>query len=214
MKASEIIESVETTLLDPSNQYWQPDELVSYINEAQRQIVNFKPEANAKVENVALEAGVRQSLPDLASQLIDVTRNTDGMAITAVDQRDLDRMMPAWPKAEASTEIEHYMYDDRSPTTFDVYPPAAPNTRIEIVYSATLEDVIDTQGTLSLPRQYRSPIIEYVLYRAHSKDTQAAIPQRAQAHYQQFMQMLGQKTQSDRQEAAGEPDRNNPRELR
>lgn len=214
MNASEIIEEVETSLLDPSGQFWTPEELLSYINDAQRQIVNFKPEANAKVENVALEAGVRQSLPDLASQLIDVTRNTDGMAITAVDQRDLDRMMPAWPKAEASTEIEHYMYDDRSPATFDVYPPAREGTQVEVIYSATLANLTNTNAELSLGLQYRSAIIEYVLYRAHSKDTQAAVPQRAQAHYSQFQNLVTGKTQVDRMEAAGEPKQSNPRELR
>lgn len=214
MKASEIIASVETTLLDPSNQFWQAEELVSYIDEAQRQIVNIKPDANARAEALKLASGTRQALPELAAQLIDVTRNIDGPAITAVDRRDLDRMAPDWTTQTAARTIEHYMYDERDPTAFLVYPPAYKNTKVEVVYSATLEDLNNTHATLDLAHQYRSAIIEYVLYRAHSKDSQAAVPQRAQAHYQQFMAMLGQQVQSDQRVAAGEPDPNNPRELR
>lgn len=214
MKASEIIEEVETSLLDPSGQFWTPEELLSYINDAQRQIVNFKPEANAKIVDMTLASGVRQALPDMASQLIDVTRNTGGVAITAVDQNDLDRMEPMWPKAEPTGEIEHYMYDDRSPSTFDVYPPASEGMQVEVIYSATLANLTNTNADLSLGLQYRSAIIEYVLYRAHSKDTQAAVPQRAQAHYSQFQNLVTGKTQVDRMEAAGEPKQSNPRELR
>lgn len=214
MKADDIITTVENTLLDPANQYWSSAELLSYINDAQRQVVNFRPGANAVVVMEPLVAGTRQTLPPGATALIDLARNAAGASITAVDRRDMDRMVPDWPTQAGSNTIQHYMYDDRAPNTYMVYPPALAGAQVEVIYSATLADVAGTQDELTLGEQYRSAIIEYVLYRAHTKDTTAAVPARAQAHYQLFMQILGVGDAKLAQQAAGEPDPNNPRELR
>lgn len=214
MKPDEIISTVETTLLDPSNTYWSTEELLSYINDAQRQVVNFKPEANAVVKTVQLDEGTRQTLPQQASVLIDVTRNDSGEAITAVDRRDLDRMVPDWPTKSHGDKVEHYMYDDRAPGTFMVYPPVAGGTKVEVIYSATLKDLVGTQDEMDLGVQYRSAVIEYVLYRAHSKDSTAAVAQQAQAHYQLFLNILKGGEQALDQQAAGKLDPQAPQELK
>jgi len=214
MKAESIIGTVQNALLDTSGQFWSETELLSYINDAQRQIVNYIPEANAKIEMVDLDPGVRQMLPEDATSLIDVIRNESGNSISAVDRRDMDRMVPNWSNATASADIEHFMYDDRSPSTYLVYPPANGSARVEIAYSATVKDAASTQSELTLDIRHRSAIIEYVMFRAHSKSTKASIPERATAHYQLFMNIITGGKQGDMSQSAGRPDENNPRELR
>ncbi|WP_423820831.1 DUF6682 family protein [Salinisphaera sp. SPP-AMP-43] len=213
MNAQQIIDSARETLLDDGT-FWPTTELLGYVNEAQAEIVSIRPTACVKTESVALNAGARQSMPSGARRLIDIMRNESGAAITAVDQRDLDQMAPGWPQATATKTIEHYCYDERASDVFYVYPPAASGARVEMSYAASVDDVTSAGHAISIDDSYRAALVEYVLYRAHSKDTQAAVPQRAQAHYQQFAQMIGLQRQSERRISAGEPDPNNPRELR
>lgn len=212
MNVSEIIEAAEVTLLDPTNQYWGVDELLGYINEGQRQIAHLKRDAATETIDHDLQAGARQTLPDDGELLVDVVRNlgvTDfdaRPAITAVDMRMMDRMSPNWQQV-TDTIVQHYMYDERDRTTFYVYPaqPAAPG-RVELRYARRPAVLDNTSDELTLTGDYFSAVLDYVLYRAHSKTSQAAVPQRAAAHYQQFMQQLGLYQQSAMQSTAGERD--------
>lgn len=212
MNASEIIATAETTLLDPGHQYWTVPELVGYINEAQRLIAELKTDAVTVTAAHTLKAGARQQIPADGVLLVDVMRNLglsgikSGPSITPVDQRKLDRMVPDWQGRTHAT-VEHYMYDDRERTTFYVYP-AQPNaaSQVEIRYVRRPAEVESETDELTLGSNYFAPVLNYVLYRAHSKTTQAAVPQRAQAHYQLFLNELGVSNQAAQSVSAGEPD--------
>ena len=202
MQASQIIESAEITLLDPTHQYWGADELLAYISEGQRQIAHLKRDAATKTIDHALQAGARQKLPDDGVLLIDVMRNlglTDlsaRPAITPVDQRQMDRMMPNWYQITDSI-VQHYMYDDRDRMTFYVYP-AQPQVAgsVELRYAVRPSDLQSSDDEITLTGDYFSALLNYTLYRAHSKTSQAAVPQRAAAYYQQFLNDLGLYNQS------------------
>lgn len=213
MKASDIISEAATVLLDPDHQFWPTSELLQYINAAQVEIVNVEPGANTVTEAVTLVAGVEQLLPAGAIRLIDVITNTSDGAVTAVDRRNLDRMVPGWMAATAA-DTEHYMYDERAPASFAVYPPATAGSKVTAIYVATPEPAGTENDDLALPGRYRPAIVNYVLSQAHAKNTQAAVPQRAQAYYQLFLNALNMQTQSNRAQSAGHPDDTNPRELR
>ena len=100
------------------------------------------------------------------------------------------------------------MYDPRQPKEFFVYPPATTAAEIEIIYADAVtghdlsESALDPTGSnatvILLDDIYKSPITDWVLYRAYSKDAEyGANEQRAVGAYNAFNTALGAKTQVD-----------------
>jgi hypothetical protein len=199
---NDIVDKAEIILQDTTNTRWPASELIGWLNDAQLEIVLQKPEASITNESVAMTAGTKQSLPASGIQLIDVIRNmgaggaTPGNAIRIIDRKILDAQVPDWHlTAGAAAVIEHYMFDERDPENFYVYPPSDATTQIEIVYSSAPTTVTAGQN-ISLADVYANCILDYILYRAYSKDADyAANSQRAVGHFKAFMTSLGKRDQ-------------------
>lgn len=214
VKVIDIIRNVEHVLQDTSIR-WPRTELQNWINEAYLAIILVRPDANAKTGTFTCAAGSRQSLTaQFASglKLLDITRNlatsSAKKAIRLVARSVLDDQRPAWHAETGTVDIQHYMYDPRQPKEFFVYPPATTSAEIEVIYSdavtahALTESQLDPTGNnatvILLDDIYKSPITDWVLYRAYSKDAEyGANEARASASYQAFTAALGQKTQVD-----------------
>jgi len=214
VKVVDIIRRVEDVLQD-TNVRWPRLELQNWINEAYLSIVLLRPDANSEAGMFTCVAGTRQDINSgfsSALRLLDVTRNlkstSNKKVIRYVDRPVLDDQRPGW-HAETETEnIQHYTYDARQPKQFFVYPPAAAGAEIEVVYAsapgthslseADLDPDTGSAETIKLDDIYMSPIIDWVLYRAYSKDAEyGANEARASASYQAFNAAIGAKTQSD-----------------
>jgi hypothetical protein len=69
---------------------------------------------------------------------------------------------------------------------------------VELVYSSSPTDVPSVGSTITLDDVYANAIIDFMLYRAYSKDAEyAANREYAKQHYQSFMTSLGLKAQTD-----------------
>jgi len=192
-------------LQDLTNIRWTQDELLRWLNDGQREIVLHKPEANTANAAMALASGTKQSLPTLGVRLIDVVRNmgsngiTPGRAIRLVQREVLDAQMPDWHSATPSTTVKHFAFDERNPRNFYVYPPVPTGVTVyvEAIYSASPTDCT-VGGNFNLDDVYSNAILDYVLYRAYSKDAEyAANAQRAVGYYQVFTTALGIKQAAD-----------------
>jgi hypothetical protein len=200
MIAGDIITRCGRILLDTANTRWPVAELIDYINDAMQQIVLFRPDANAKNENMPLVTGTKQVIPAGGIRLLRVTRNmgangtTPGSAIREVSRLALDAELDDWHSANNyGTSVKHYVFDDVDPSTFYVYPglQAGQNAFIEIIYSANPAKATTSGSTLALKDQYINPIVDWVLYRAYSKDADfAGNLNRAHAHLQSFANEL------------------------
>lgn len=203
IKAVDLINRVSVTLQDPTFVRWTQQELLTYLNDAQRQIVAFRPDARAVGVTLTCVASAKQTLPADATRLINVIRNRDGRAITKIDRATLDVQLPTWFEAPISDDgIKHFVYDAADPKTFYVYPKPTTSNQIEIVYSAPpAEIVISNFGTdtttITLDDIYANAIMDYMAYRAYQKDSEFANLNRAGAYYQSFAQGIGVKTQSE-----------------
>jgi|TARA_R110001592_G_scaffold39831_5_gene130959 hypothetical protein len=141
----------------------------------------------------------------------DNSGNGAGRSIRLVSRRVLDSQFPDWhdPSAANGTDaqfvdtgenIKHYIFDEIDPQTFYVFPgvKASANVFIEIIYSGVPADVAAKTDVIDLPDVFANCITDYVCYRAFSKEADyAANAQRAQSHYQQFLTVLGVKSQGD-----------------
>lgn len=149
-------------------------------------------------------------------QLIDVVRNmgTDGMetsagrAVTGLARDILDTTLPNWHSVSSAGEVRHFVFDPKDPKRFYVYPKAtaSPAMHLEVVISRAptnaLLDSATSYGTSDLDAEiddiYESVLVDYVLYRAYSKDSQhTANAQRSQWHYQAFREALGSRVTNE-----------------
>jgi hypothetical protein len=202
MLVSDILFRAGRLLSDPTHVRWATDELIDYINDAQRQIVLLVPDANSRTESFVLANESRQTLPAGAIRLLRITRNmgsdgnTPGRVVYPTLRSALDAEIPLW-HTTTGLQVEHYIYDPESnPKVFYVYP-AISGGQVEIVYSTNPAVVTASGDTLELGDQYINPILDWVLYRCWAKDAEyAGNVQRAQMHESSFYNQLGVKDQA------------------
>lgn len=196
--AASVLTKVSTILQDPTNIRWPTDELLSWLNDGQREISLYKPNAFVTNAAVVCAAGTKQVLPSSAISLIDVVRNmgtagtTPGNSIRAVSREILDTQIPNWHASTASATVKHFVYTPLDPKTFYVYPPqpASGQGYVELVYVAAPTDAV-IGGTITIDDVYVTGLINYTLYRAYSKDAEYANNTAlATAYYQQFQGLL------------------------
>lgn len=202
--SNEILTRVNKLLNDPGYTRWPKDELLNYLNDAQRAIVLRRPDSyTADIDNFVCVEGTKQSLPADALKLIDVTRNESGKAIRGPYNRQvLDDNYDTWYAGKTAQEVELYIYDERNPKTFYVYPGVVAGINLTLVYSKA-PPAIDATGNdagevIALDDVYVNAIIEWVLYRSYMKDAEyAANPNKSQMHMNAFKSQLGEKSQAD-----------------
>ena len=200
-----IIGRANTLLNDPGFIRWPKQELLDYYNDATRAIVLVRPDANVASVAFTCVAGTKQQLPSNALKLLDVVRNAGGHAIRYVDRAAIDANYPDWHSGNTATKVEAYCLDERSPKVFYLYPGPAASVGVDIVYSVapvakTLAEVesVDTPAVADLDDIYINPLLDWIMYRAFSKDAEwSANGNRATAHYQAYSDQLGLKTQVD-----------------
>ena len=145
--AQSIVHRVVDILQDTTSVRWPVSELVRYLNDGQREVVLYRPDATIKSATVACVAGAKQSLPTDGAKLIDVIRNSasagTNKAVRMVAREVLDAQIPNWYGLTGELDVVHFTYDPRDPKTFFVYPPALTTTRVDITYSAFPTDITE-----------------------------------------------------------------------
>ena len=94
-----------------------------------------------------------------------------------IPQTLLDIQYPSWPSEATSTTVKHYFIDDVDPRSFWVYPPNNGIGSLEITYSVMPVDLVATTDALTVRDIYQTPLFDYVMYRAHQKDSDFAAGQ-------------------------------------
>lgn len=216
--AQSILSRATQVLQDTTSTRWPARELTRWLNDGQREVAIHRPDATTKTATGTCVAGTRQSLKTMTgvsslnpAKLLDVPRNMpSGRSLRMVAREILDAQNPNWHSMTGTVTAIHFTHDERDPTAFYVYPPATTSTQLEIVFSANPTDVTlpaegvtialslsdtDTSvvsGNLDLPDLFAGAVLDYVLYRAYTKDADyAGNLARAQAHYTAFANALG-----------------------
>lgn len=206
--ARAVLLRAQRILNDQTGVLWGFDELIGWLNEGQRQIVALRPDASSAVTSLTLVAGARQTMPVGSIRLLDIPNNLNGRACTYVSKSMLDSYNPAWRSDTASAVVKHWLYDDKLPTRFEVYPPQ-PNSgfgTVEMVRSVlptdcTLDGVdgATTDSVIGLPDQYDSAMVDYTVYRGYSKDAAYTVRGgKADMAWTHFLQALGFQLATDR----------------
>ncbi|WP_287814523.1 DUF6682 family protein [Achromobacter sp.] len=189
MKVAEVISRARTILQDADAIYWEADELPMWVSDGRLEAYRLRPDLFEVSEDFVCAEGARQTLPGGARMLFDVPRNVSAArqrAVTVADAGALGRVRPSWRSQSKAQEIRHFLYDERSPGQFDVYPPARAGVVIELSYAKLPAPVTKDDGDKELAEEgaYAPALVDYVLYRAFLKeaDTVPAFHQRAAQH--------------------------------
>lgn len=211
--AKAILHRAVDILQDQTSVRWPINELIRYLNDAQRIVVKARPDSMNTTRTMTLAVNSRQSLltasPALTptpAKLIEITRNlaasSDLTAVTKVERKMMDAGNRAWYKATPEVSIKHFMFDERDPTAFYVYPPAASGAQVEVMYSAYPSDIAelgqegktwaDVVGDMTIPEIYADDVLNIILAYAYSKDSEyAGNDQRSQTYRAMVTSSLG-----------------------
>ena len=179
---------------------------IDFINDAQKQLVLVRPDANVQVESIQTVAGAKQTLPSDGQLLIDILYNmgtdgsTRGTPITYVDRETFDFLDTDWQTETPSDTItQHYTYDKRMPRIYFIYPKAVAGSLpyLEIATSKIPTDLSTINSELEIDDLFVNAIKDYALYLAYSMDTDSKVNTAlAQWYYNAFYQALKQEVDS------------------
>lgn len=206
MLASDITSRASRILLDASNTRWTVAELLNWITDAQRAVANARPAATATTAAVQLTADQSlQAIPAAAFMLINITHNlgsdgnTPGKRIRHVDWTTLLAHQETMYSAVGTAEVSNYAYvPHERPLEFLVYPRAHATTPVYVsmTYAKRPVEVTDAGDTLTVADDYLNPVLDFVMFRAFSKDTEFSDNGKAVAFYNSYASALGLKRMS------------------
>lgn len=202
--AASVMKRASTVLQDDGAVRWTAPEMRDYLNDGLRELVALKPNAKTATVEIPLDLGAKQALPAAYTMLCDVIGNRiagNAKAIRMLASRKIiDAQIPGWQDSAVlpfSDAVTHVFHDLRDPRTFYVVPGNTGDGIIDAVVGtipspvpAPASDVLDVDSYTSdvdVPDIYQNALIDYVLYRAFSKDSAApGAAARASAHLELF----------------------------
>ncbi len=217
-QCSRILDRAATTLLDKTKVRWKADELFEHLLAGLTWIVNKKPSANSVFGVVSLEPGVRQAISQPINghrpvQLLKVHRNmgadgdTPGAPITLVERTMMDRLVLDWPTV-TDTAVEHYLFDDREPLAFEVYPAAANFPwHVAVTVGAVPPDPADANSTFPLGDAYEQVMYDFVMSQALLKNSKSGNKAQGMTYLALAADALGARLKTEVLRAPRDPDR-------
>jgi len=198
LTVTNVLTRAQDIIQDVTSVRWPVDELLRWLNDCRREIAIVRPDLYATTNTVTLTLGSKQSLPAGGSRFLDAVRNVDAVtgdpegAIRVVEREVLDAQRPDWHTETPTTALKHFMFDERNPRVYYVYPPAVSGHKLDIVYAVSPTEITDLNAELTNEDIYTGAMVDYLCYRAFSKDAEyAGNAGRAASHYATFANALG-----------------------
>ncbi|NML34515.1 phage adaptor protein [Paraburkholderia antibiotica] len=182
---------------------WTKAELIEYANDAALQITQLRALEFSQPHKLELVAGARQTLPaggiffsrvagtyDAYGRVVGQPSATDSAA-TRIAANWFEPIVCRTPTRDYI--VRSYSLDPDDQGAFYVDPPVPPGAKVEalVVYTAEPE-AAGKDGALGVPGVYHNAVIEWMLYRAYSKDTESATDAtRASEHLKLFTDLMG-----------------------
>lgn len=211
--ASTLITKIRAQLIDDgTTPRWTDAELLRLLSDGQRTIVAIDPTASSTRATVQLASGTLQELPSGGNKMLRVIRNmgvlgtTPGRAVRVSSLDHMDAQDPDWHTLTKVTDVKNFMLDPEDDSIYYVYPPSNGSGYVQINYSKTPAELTATTDNLEVGDIYQTPLFDYVMWRAHLKDSEMSAPAIATQYFQAFQLFM-------QVEIAGEKSLDSYREL-
>jgi len=191
-----LIEQARLILQDTDSIRWSDTEFLGWTVSAYREIIRYRPDANSVNHTITTVADSKQVLPNDGAYLISVVRSEIGKrrAVRPIERHVLDSQNPEWHTVNATTTADaakYYVYEKDSPKVFYLYPAPPAGMQISVQYARIPVAHGTTDEVISLDDTYAGLIVDYLLYRAYSKDASVGDANLATNYANMFYQQLG-----------------------
>lgn len=198
MTPQDIIPDVRVLVSDTdATEYRYSDaDMLRWFNQSVQRISHLRPELFSSFEDFACATNqVVQTLPADCIRLMEVLYVVGGSAVHETVFEALTQSVPTYAADAAGPAINWARYP-RDARSFVIYPKAPASQTLRVNYAKmpapyTLSDTV----TPALDN-YRSAIIDCMVYLAMSVDDEHVNSNRAQQHYRMFAEALGISGQS------------------
>lgn len=193
---SQVIANARVLMNDnEAGQYRQSDaELLGYFNDGMKEATVFAPKLFINTGDFSCTAGqTEQAITfDDAQALIEVIRIKDGKALLRADFKTLSQFNPDWASDTAAAAV-HWDKSEVDPLRFYIYPKAPAGMQLlEVLYLRNPASYALSDEVTELPDSTMPAFVDYVVFRAESKDDESVNVGRATAFYEKFkMQLSG-----------------------
>ena len=203
---ADLLRRLDNLMSDAQKVRWTESERIDWFNDGAREIVLRRPSARAVNELLPLSEGTYQQCAQGTSQLLNVVRNIAstgkaGRAIGITDLQQMDRADPDWHSATPGITLQ-YMVDERNPTAFYVYPPAIEGALVEVLVAAPPPEVTASTDFIDMRVEFINAILNWAVYRCHTKDSEYSQGAVASLHYQAFTDAIGAPAQAAQMNSA------------
>ena len=202
--AQSIINKAVIQLNDISSVRWTRAELLGWLNDGQRQIAIIQPNSSNYVTSIKLTAGTLQTIPSDGWMLLDVYRNmgtdgaTPGRAIRITSKEMIDQFNPDWHSDYPTSAATNFIFDIQNQTGFWVYPPSNGTGYVQINYSRIPAPLTVEAQSIAINDAYQTVLLDYIMYRACSKDAEYAPGlQLSAAYWEAFSTAIGAKNMAE-----------------
>lgn len=198
-----LIDTAAARVIDKEFIRWSKSDWLRMLHDAYKAVLVVRPDAYTLAYDFSCAAGVEQKLEDDTNLLLNVMNNVGGKSVRGPqDMLLLDNYRPSWRNDPEMDQVDCYMYDERVPQTFYVYPPAKVGLKLRVITSkvpeAPKESDYDGDKPSFLAPIFDNPVVEYMVYQAFSEDNEfAANANKAQLALNSFQTLLGLKNSSD-----------------
>jgi hypothetical protein len=158
------------------------DELLGYVNEGVKTVQTLRPELFSTVGDFLCQVGqCEQSLVFAsATALIEVLSIHGGAAVTQFDLDAMTRFNPGW-RTDAEGAAKQWARFSNDQLKFFIYPKAPADQTIDVRYVRTPAVFALADQITDLPLGLQPALVDFVVYRAESKDNEHVLSQRAAA---------------------------------
>ena len=185
------IASTARIILQDAGVRWTDSEMITWVTDGRRVMAELKPSVFGQGSQFThtLTAGCFQTLGvSGAYALSSIDSNVGGKVIRPADKNQLDAYRPSW-RNDTATVVDNWFPDTVNPLGFWVYPAAAGKQIIGHMFVTPVP--VTGMNDEALPfAQYTPILVNYVLYRAFSKEDEAGSVAKAQAAYTLFTTAL------------------------
>lgn len=193
--AADAVAAARRTLQDLDFERISDADLLKYVNAARRAFAVARPSAYDTTADIDLVAGPAQTVPANCAIFYGLVGAVSGSAmttaITPVEAEYLDALEPGWRAATPAVPV-HYIFDERTPRTFEVYPPAAAGQKVRHRFSAIPTDLASGDAMSGPESLVYDALVSFAVGRALMDDPESPENmQTAMVHMQAFASITG-----------------------
>lgn len=160
MNVTDVLNEMRRLGKDTDDAVWTAEEKLVFMNRAVKLLCQLKPNIHTSREAIVCQAGSVQNVPPgmrFVRVVGTLVGDTLSKAIIPVDEVDLTGYLPAWRSMVPVDYPEHYIFAPSTPHTFELYPPVADGTMVQII-AETFPDDATVEDDLPLPQEYFEPV--------------------------------------------------------